>query len=257
MTDAIPAVSAPEAGLSSARIIDLSQPIFPGMPVYPGHLKTALWTYHTHEETNANLRTGFSYATRGLLISDHGPTHVDALNHMDPDPSAASIDALPLQLFITRGVCVDVSGVAFGGYITVPVLENAFETAGLSVPHGGTVLLWTGHYERSYGTSAWLTDYAGLDRDATLWLADSGAVNIGVDAPSIDTPPDKTYPSHCVCRDRGVLNTENLANLREVAGRSFLYIGLPLRIRDGTASPIRAVALMGDGTTGDGSGPAL
>ena len=41
-----------------------------------------------------------------------------------------------------------------------------------------------------------------------------------------------------------MLNTENLCNLKQVAGREFMYIGLPLKIRGGSGSPIRAVAVL-------------
>ncbi|MDB4896411.1 MAG: cyclase, partial [Firmicutes bacterium] len=66
------------------RIVDLSQEIFQGMPVYPGHLKTVVWKHHSHEETRGIIKEGeFSYESFGLLISDHGPTHVDAISHLD------------------------------------------------------------------------------------------------------------------------------------------------------------------------------
>jgi len=37
-----------------------------------------------------------------------------------------------------------------------------------------------------------------------------------------------------------------LTNLDKVAGTRFYFLGLPLNIRAGTGSPIRAVALRGD-----------
>ena len=33
------------------RLVDLSQPIFETMKVYPGHLKTVTFQHVTHEET--------------------------------------------------------------------------------------------------------------------------------------------------------------------------------------------------------------
>jgi kynurenine formamidase len=42
------------------------------------------------------------------------------------------------------------------------------------------------------------------------------------------------------------LNIENLADLSAVAGKTFQFIGLPLKIRDGSGSPIRAVAVLED-----------
>ena len=38
-------------------IIDLSQDIYQGMPVYPGHLKTIVWTHLSHEECRRQRQT--------------------------------------------------------------------------------------------------------------------------------------------------------------------------------------------------------
>lgn len=91
-----------------------------------------------------------------------------------------------------------------------------------------------------------MTRYTGLDYAGAKWLAERGVVNIGIDSPAIDNPKDSKYSGHLVCREYGMSNTENLANLNEVAGKRFLYFGLPLKIRKGTGSPIRAVAVFID-----------
>src|SRR5260370_7394823 len=91
------------------RLIDLTQEIYQGMFVYPGHLKTVIWEHHTHEETVKNFEGGFSYQSRGLLMSDHGPTHVDALSHLDPRPEPPSIDNMPLALSYLDPTCIHLS----------------------------------------------------------------------------------------------------------------------------------------------------
>jgi kynurenine formamidase len=48
------------------------------------------------------------------------------------------------------------------------------------------------------------------------------------------------------CREHGVTHYENLANLGAVVGRRFTFYGLPLRIRGGHGSPVRATALLHD-----------
>lgn len=228
------------------KLVDLSQEIFQGMPVYPGHVKTVIWENHTHEETSKVFEGKFSYTTRGLIMSDHGPTHVDAINHMDADPNAPAINELPLEKFYTSAIALDVSQVPSTGFITVNDLKEALEKTNLEVRKGDTVLLYTGHYTRNYGTEQWLANYAGLDYEATEWLAQQGTVNVGIDAPSVDNPLDRSYPSHNACVKYQMLNTENLADLRPVVGKRFQFIGLPLKIRGGTGSPIRAVAVLED-----------
>lgn len=228
-------------------IIDLTQEIYNDMPVYPGHQRTAIFPVKTHAETKIMYGTQHTSATMGVLLSDHGPTHTDAFNHIDASPDAPSIERLPLELFYTDAVCLDVSHVRAGEYITRHVLQEALRRAGLTFPRGGTVLLYTGQYDRAYGSEDWLYHYPGLDHQAMAWLADEGAVNVGIDAPSIDSSVEmkhRNYPAHRVCRERRVLNTENMANLGRVAGKRFTYVGFPLPIRGGTGSPVRAVALL-------------
>src|SRR6266487_3842863 len=87
------------------RIIDLSQDIYEGMKVYPGHLKTVQFEHATHEETAPRFEGGFSFQTTGFMLNDNGPTHVDSFSHLDPDPSAQSIDQMPLDLFYGTAVC--------------------------------------------------------------------------------------------------------------------------------------------------------
>lgn len=81
------------------RLVDLSQDIYQGMQVYPGHLKTVVFDHASHEETAPRFEGGFSFQTTGFLINDNGPTHVDSFSHLDPDPAALSIDRMPLELF--------------------------------------------------------------------------------------------------------------------------------------------------------------
>ena len=61
-----------------ARLIDLSQQIYEGMMVYPGHLKTVTFQHATHKETAPRFTSGFSFQTLGFMLNDNGPTHVDS-----------------------------------------------------------------------------------------------------------------------------------------------------------------------------------
>lgn len=91
------------------RLVDLSQDIYTGMKVYPGHLKTVVFEHATHEETAPKFDSGFSFQTTGFLLNDNGPTHVDAFSHLDPAEGAETIDQMPLELFYGPALCIDVS----------------------------------------------------------------------------------------------------------------------------------------------------
>ena len=225
-----------------AKIIDLSQEIYQGMPVFPLHQKTFIFQNITHQECIDKI--GFPFATRNLLINEHGPTHSDAV--YEYNPNGLTIDKMPLEYFCGAAVCLDLSHVPYERYMEIADWEEALKKSGLTIERGDIVLMYTGHYNRNYGKDKWLTEYSGLSYAAAEWLAQKGVVNIGVDAPAIDHPDDPNYSGHAICAKYGMTNTENLANLDKVAGKRFLYIGLPLKIREGTGSPIRAVALLDD-----------
>jgi kynurenine formamidase len=226
------------------RLVDLSQEIYQGMGVYPGHLKTVVWDHATHEETASRFEGGFSFHSQGLMMCDHGPTHVDAICHLDPADDAPSIDQMPLDTFYGPAICLDVSHVQPPDYITAADLETALAESGQDLQRGDAVLLRTGAFERCGGTTQYCSDYTGLDEDAGNWLQARGVKIFGVDSPSPDNPISRTYPVHMMCRAHHITHYENLANLDQVIGKRFLFAGFPLRIRGGTGSPVRAVAIV-------------
>jgi kynurenine formamidase len=225
-------------------LVDLSQEIYQGMPVYPGHLKTVVWEHTSHAETARRFEGGFSFRANGLLLSEHGPTHVDALAHLDPRPGAPAIDEMPLDTFYGAGVCLDVSHVAARADIGAEDLERALAAAGGALEPGCVLLLHTGTAARHGGTERYLTDYPGLGAAASEWLRAQAVKVFGVDAPSPDNPASRTYPCHMMCRANGITHYENLANLDRLLGMRFVFAGFPLRIRGGSGSPVRAVAIV-------------
>ena len=224
------------------RIVDLTQEIFQGMSVFPMHQKTMIFPNISHEESLEKF--GFMFATNNILINEHGPTHTDAL--YESNPNGTTIDKTDLNLCIGSAVCLDLSHVSENEFIKSIDLERALKRSNQEIRRGDIVLLYTGHYDRNYGTEKWQTSYTGLDVSGAEWLGEKGVVNIGIDTPSIDKPDDMKYSGHLICQKYKMLNTENLCNLKEIANKRFMYIGLPLKIRGGSGSPIRAVALLNE-----------
>ncbi len=165
-------------------IVDLSREISHMMPVANPHINQvpAFWDRLTHE----SLRGKFAHADitfhiRDFLIGEHVGTHVDALSHYSPSPDAPSLERMPLDTFMTDAVCVDVSHVKPKSFITVKDLQNGLAKADLTVKKGDTFLYWQNYYSRQHEPN-WLHEFAGLDWDATQWLADQGVVNIGCES---------------------------------------------------------------------------
>ena len=231
----------------TGTMIDLSQEIYTGMPVYPGHAKTVIWQHMSHEESKQMIGTGFSYHASGIMMCDHGPTHIDSVSHLSDDPNAPSVDEIPLTHCVTSAICLDVSDVEVQTQFGADKIKAELERWNLDILPGDTVLFYTSHYDKYYGKPEYSTHQPGLTRDATEFIIDKGAVTFGVDNTSPDMFLDKTYPCHMVCREREVTHIENLCNLDKLVGKRFTFIALPLKIRKGTGSPIRAIAIVPEG----------
>lgn len=229
-----------------SRLIDLSQPIYQGMKVYPGHLKTVVFEHVTHEETALRFEGGFSFQTTGIILNDNGPTHVDSFSHLDPDPDAPTIDAMALDLFYGPAICLDVSDRPPRTDITAEHLDDALDRSGLQLRSGDIVLFRTATYERHGGKPEYLTDFPGIGESGSQWIVDHEVKTFGVDTPTPDNPISKTYPCHMMCRRHRKTHYENLANLDQVVNTRFTFIGLPLKTVGAHGGPTRAAALTDD-----------
>jgi len=164
--------------------------------------------------------------------------------HFDPRPGAASIDEVPLENFFTSAICLDLSHVPLKHSITVPEMQAALDRSGQEIRPRDTVLLYMATNDRLLGKPGYLHDFPGLALESVHWLADRGILMFGVEAISPAPEGEPNYLAHMACAERGITHMECLANLDKLVGRGrFRFIGFPLKIRGGTASPIRAVAM--------------
>jgi kynurenine formamidase len=226
------------------EIIDLSQEIFSGMPVFPGLPEVGITLHVSHEQWEGITDSDVvSPAVNRLELGEHTGTHVDSISHMARQYREQSIDTMPLTMFYTEGICLDLSHKGLRELIEPSDLERALSGAGLEIKRGDTVLLYTDHYRRAYGTDDWLRG-PGVSVDAARWLGQQGIAAFGVEtaAPGVIKVSNKEV--HHICGELGFTHYENMINLHQLIGRGrFRFIGLPLRIRGGTGSPVRAVAV--------------
>jgi len=226
------------------EIIDLSQEIFSGMPVFPGLPEVEITVHASHEQwdgiTDSHIVTP---AVNRLELGEHTGTHVDAMNHMARQYRGQSIDTMPLTMFYTEGICLDLSGNGLLALIEIVDLERALSEAGLQINQGDTVLLYTDHYRRAFGTDDWFNG-PGISADAARWLGQQKIAAFGVETLSPGVVHVSNKEVHRICGELGFTHYENMINLYKLIGRGrFRFIGLPLKIRGGTGSPVRAVAV--------------
>ena len=229
------------------EIIDLSQEIYPNMPVYHGLPPVEMTVYASHEQWEGLTGSEtVSPAVHRLTLGEHTGTHVDALNHMRRADRGRSIDTMPLSTFYTPGLCLDLSHKGLRELIEPADLQAALASAGLTLQPGETALLYTDHYRRAWGSPDW-EHGPGLSAAAARWLGEQGLAAFGVETAAPGVSGVSNRDVHRICGELGFTHYENLINLHLLVGRGrFRFIGLPLKIRGGTGSPVRAVAVLGE-----------
>jgi kynurenine formamidase len=227
------------------KLVDLSMEISRDLPVHQSFVPPVILDWETHEQSLKRFGSGHSYWAKMIMMIDHVGTHVDAYSHFDPNDPGGSIDTMPLSMFYTPAVCLNFGILPPKTEITKKFLEEACQRDQIQIRPGYTVLLYWGHYERTRGTPAYLTDYPGLMREGVEWLADKKVSLFGVEQPNPGLNDDKAFTVHTVCAERHLPHIENLINLKELVGKGvFRFIAFPLKIKGGTGSPVRAVAVL-------------
>ena len=226
------------------EIIDLSQEIYTAMPVHSSQPEVKIRLHATHEQwegvTNSNTSTPSSYK---LEMGEHTGTHVDAFNHMGRSYKEQSIDTMPLDMFYTEAICLDLSNKTFNELIEPLDIKKALDKNTQEIKKGDTVLFYTDHYRKAYGTNNW-SNGPGISIETARWLGEHKIAAFGVETMSPGIPKISNKEVHEICGKLGFTHYENLINLYKLINKGrFRFIGFPLKIKGGTGSPVRAVAV--------------
>ncbi|MEH6726971.1 MAG: cyclase family protein [Hyphomicrobiales bacterium] len=226
------------------KIIDLSLTIENFMPSHQTMPRPVYVPYLTHEgclELGLGVEGDpFTSAIEYMGMLNHVGTHVDAFFHTNPD--GATVDEMPIDFFMGKAVCLDLTHIPDLTDIDVADMEAAEAKSGVTID-GQIVLLNTGLHARHFPNPSVMTSNPGLTAGATHWLADRNSRLHGVEGPSTDRPNSNAFPSHRVCRDRGITHVEWLVNLEQLVGKGeFWFQAVPLKLGKGSGSPVRAFA---------------
>jgi len=204
---------------AAPRLWDISQPLWPGLPVWPGDTAFSTRRRWTIDE-------GSPVNVASFETSTHAGTHADAPLHYDPAGAAA--DAVTLDAYL--GPCRVVDARDCGA-----VISRAFVAALAEPPP--RVLFRT---YAAFPHDAWRSDFTTVAAEAVALLAERGVRLIGVDAPSLDPENSKTMDAHQAVLAADMRILEGLV-LDEVPPGDYELIALPLKLRGLDASPVRAV----------------
>lgn len=201
------------------RLLDISPPIGPQSPVFPGDTPFGLaWSWTLGPGCPVNVST--------LTMSPHTGAHADAPLHYAADGQA--VGELPLAPYI--GPCRVIHAIGCGPLVRPEHVAHAL--------HGlpPRVLLRTCRQ----AATAWDPALTGLAPDTLELLADAGVLLVGIDTASIDPADSKDLPCHQILLRRGLRVLENLV-LDDAPEGDCELIALPLRLVTADASPVRAV----------------
>jgi kynurenine formamidase len=262
--------------LLSARIYDLEQPRYAGMPIHPSHQPGYFYALHRrHRDTyKPELHGPRSSASGVLTMMEHSGTHLDALCHqanelqmfgnvaVDSAEKPAGFSRLGIETvapLLRRGVLLDVCGhkgerVLPARYsITADDLAHCAAAEGIDAQAGDVLLVRTGYGALWHGDEQVYLDAAGVSKSGTLWAAERGVVAVGADNMAWDVPGERdpdtgaTLFAHVyLLAQKGVYIIENL-NLEELAHDrcyTFAFVGIPLKFQGATGSPLRPLALV-------------
>ncbi len=207
------------ASLRRGKVYDVSLPIFPGMPVWPGDPPMS-------KDYFKSITRGDSSNVSLLHIGSHTGTHVDAPRHFIAD--APGIDTTEPEVLMGLARLVHLPD---EHHISRQLLE------GLDLSGVSRLLLSTRN-SALLRQKQFSPDYAFVDEDAASYLVDIGIKLVGIDYLSIEEFKKEGHPVHHTLLGAGVIIVEGL-DLASVPAGDYELICLPLKLKDGDGAPAR------------------
>jgi kynurenine formamidase len=241
------------------RVVDLTHTLSPEFPhiSLPPEMGQA-WPFRIEEIARYDER-GPAWYWNNFSCGEHTGTHFDAPVHWvsGKDLPNGATDSIPPERFIGPACVVDCSSEAArdADFLLRKDHLVKWEKAHGRIPPRAWVLMRTDWSKRS-GDPVAYQNYdetgqhtPGPDTDAVRFLVEErdilgfGTESIGTDAGQAYhlRPP---YPCHYYMHGAGRYGLQCLANLDQLPATGAVVIAAPLKIRNGSGSPMRALALI-------------
>jgi len=205
-----------------ALLYDVSVPIRPGMPVFPGDPTV-------HIERVAALSKGDVCNLSRADLGVHSGTHVDAPNHFIE--GAGAIETVPIEALIGPSFVVDAT--------SVPSNIDARTIASLHIPDGVERLLFKTTNSALWAKNEFPENWVGITEDGAFELLERGVRLVGIDYLSIAPKGDPT-PTHVALLDKRVVILEG-ADLRAVQPGAYELYCLPILLHGSDGAPARTL----------------
>ena len=252
------AISALAAGLSdgSVEVVDLTHTLDPDFPVIVLPPEFGQCARFRMEEVSAYDGRGPAWKWHNISMNEHTGTHFDAPIHWvsGRDVANGAVDEIDPAMFVGPVVVIDCSEGAASNddFELTPEIIAAWEAVHGRIPSGSWVLMRTDWSKRRGAEYLNMADDGPhspgptpaaiemlLERD----IRGFGTETVGTDAGqgAHYTPP---YPAHYLLHGAGKYGLQCLSNLDRLPPTGAMLIAPPLKIKGGTGSPLRVLALV-------------
>ena len=213
------------------KIVDLTLTVSDKIPTFPGSPQPSFIPWENVKEDGYNLEL--------LFLSTHTGTHMDAPYHFLE--KGAKIHEISLKKLVSEAVLIK-SKKKDGESITKTDIQK-FEKKHGKIASFSSVIFYTG-WQRNLQKKYYFTKNPGLSVSAAKYLTSKKINLVGIDSPSIDLGKDSKFSVHQIFAKKGMLIVENLANLEKIKSSKFHLVVLPLKLKNATGSPVRAIAFV-------------
>lgn len=210
--------------------IDLTITISENLPTFPGSPRPHFIPWEKIIPDGYNLEL--------LFLSSHTGTHMDAPYHFLE--KGDTIDKIPTKRLATEAVLIRLKKRA-----NQPITKKdiiTFELKNDKIQSNSTIIFQTG-WSKNLNKKSYFDKNPGLSVDAAKYLASKQINLVGIDSPSIDLGTDSKFSVHHILSKNNILIVENLTNLEKIKNSKFNLVVLPLKLKNATGSPVRAIAI--------------
>jgi kynurenine formamidase len=222
------------------EVIDLGHEYFNGMR-HIGDSVVAFWPLKTHESTLKISQGKYGMESRMILMPEHCGTHLDVPRHCVKD--GEDLETVSLANLILPGHLLDFTHKKIGEAMTIEDFEIAEKKSGQTIGPGKATICWTG-VDKEWGKPGFAVNRPHVPTITAEWLVKRKISLFCTDLIGMDDPAEWWWPTHSIWLSNGICMVQQLCNLEKLVGKSFLFVCLPLKMRDGTGSPVRPVALV-------------
>lgn len=239
------------------RVVDLTHTLDPDFPVIILPPEFGQCARFRMEEVSAYDHRGPAWKWHNISMSEHTGTHFDAPVHWisGRDVANGAVDEIDPGAFVGPVVVIDCSAGAAEDedFELTPEVIEAWEAEHGQIPAGAWVLMRTDWSKRRGAEYLNMRDDGahspGPTPAAMRLLVEQreirgfGTETVGTDAGqgAHYTPP---YPAHYILHGAGKYGLQCLANLDQLPATGAVLMAAPLKIKNGTGSPLRVLALV-------------